>query len=643
MTAITEIKPEASWGISIPALSKGKQIDRGMGKKKGMSTAGQKKIRIPSGQVREFPRERFLKFVSMLRVQTRDFGLQTLELLGSQIYILDEICKGLKEGVTTFVILKSRQLGASTFFLALDLFWAFDNPGLLGVFATHDEGSRDQFRNQIELFLQMLPKQFKIPYEVSNRLMLVLKNTSLFRYLIAGSSKNTNKLGRSGGCNFLHATEVAFWGSPDDIASLNQTLSERYPARLYIYETTANGFNHFANMWEIASNSPAQKAIFVGWWRSELNEFGEDHPLYPKYMPQGRKTPLTPLEHRRIQIVKEKYDFAITAGQIAWYRHHLETKCNNDIAQMDQEQPWTEEDAFVSTGSQFFTDDCLTQQLRAAKKIQCMPFVIRMTKKWSETEIVPADIFSAQLKIWEEPSRFGHYVIGCDPAYGSSPDADQSVISVFRCYADKLIQVAEYSTPSAASYQCAWVLCYMAGLYGDVMINLELNGPGEAVFQEMQKLREECQSYAVNEDGGLRNCLAHIKNFLYRRPDSLAGGVVNQWRSDHRTKTTMLNRHKDMLELGRTELRSLACLEEHRKINIDGGSIGAYGRGKDDRVIAAALANYAWVEWRQPELKSKGHTFDYAQVLEEKGGEDQVSVLWRRFLKDMKIKMPDQL
>src|SRR5215469_14164446 len=94
------------------------------------------------GKVEPFPRDRFLKFCAALRIQSRDEGLAPFRLLGSQTYILDEICKGREEGISTFVILKSRQLGSSTFFLALDLFWAFEYSGSLGVFATHEDGSR---------------------------------------------------------------------------------------------------------------------------------------------------------------------------------------------------------------------------------------------------------------------------------------------------------------------------------------------------------------------------------------------------------------------------------------------------------------------------------------------------------------------
>lgn len=601
-----------------------------------------KKQKAPDGSVKPFPRERFLKFIDVLRVQTRDFGMQRLNLLGSQLYILDEICKGLEEGITTFVILKARQLGASTFFLALDLFWAFENRGLLGIFATHDEGSRDQFRNQIELFLKTLPKTHRFNAETSNRLMLVLENSSMFRYLIAGSRQGTNKLGRSGGCNFLHATEVAFWGSSEDIASLNQTLSELYPSRLYIYESTANGFNHYSDMWEIAQNSPAQKAIFVGWWRNELYEFSEDHPLYLKYMPQGIKTPLNPLEKRRVKLVRELYNFQITAGQVAWYRHHMETKCSGDQAQMDQEMPWTAEDAFVSTGSQFFTDECLTIQMRKAKTYKCLPYSFRLSNRWDQTEIIPVHIHQAELKIWEEPSPYGKYVVGCDPAYGSGPDADSTVISIFRCYADRIIQVAEFSSASISTYQCAWVLSFLCGLYRDIMLNLEITGPGTAVYQELDILRANTATMRADENPDFYNCLAYMRHFLYKRPDSMSGSVVRQWRTTHDTKRALMHRFKDMVELGTCEIRSLNCLEEMRKIVLDEGSIQASGRNKDDKVLAAALAVWAWDQWRRFELKAAGKTYEHEQRTESQGGPDPVSALWRKFMKTAKIKINDE-
>lgn len=599
------------------------------------------------GSVSPFPLERFQKFCSVLQIQSRDYGLIPFRLLGSQLYVLGEIAKGLSEGVTSFVVLKDRQSGMSTLFLALDLFWAFEHKGLLGVFATHEEASRDQFRAQIDLFLTSLPKPYRVAESTNNRTMLVLKNTSLFRYLVAGQRSTTNKLGRSGGTNYCHSTEVGFWGSPEDIASLNQTFSHIYPHRLYIVESTANGFNHFEEMWQTALISPSQRAIFSGWWRDERKEFGAAHPNYKFYMPAGTSEVLSKHERQMVAAVAEQYGFQITAGQLAWYRWHLENNCGGDQAQMSQEQPSVPEEAFQSTGAKYFVNEALTRAFKAARGALCMPFDVKVTDRWQDTEIrATSRIATARLKIWEEPNvKWGRYVIGVDVAFGSSPDNDLTVISVWRVWADRAIQVAELATPEISTYQCAWMVAYLGGLYKDCMVNLEVTGPGQDVLKELDRVKQWAREMTGPEGADLRNVLARMREFLYRRADSFGGNVVRQWKTSagpSGTKTLLMSRFKNYVELDIAQPKSLALIEEMRRIRIDGGSIEAES-GHDDRVIAAALAVYAWGEWRLPELRAQGWTYERAKAIEVQGAPDPVDGLVRRFLQTQKIHVKDAI
>jgi hypothetical protein len=56
-------------------------------------------------------------------------------------------------------------------------------------------------------------------------------------------------------------------------------------------------------------------------------------------------------------------------------------------------------------------------------------------------------------------------------------------------------QVAEFCTTDMNTTQYAWALLYIAAAYGDQkigahsMINLEINGPGQAVWTEIQSLK----------------------------------------------------------------------------------------------------------------------------------------------------------
>jgi hypothetical protein len=596
--------------------------------------------------VAPFPTDRFLKFLSHLKVQSKDYGLVAFRLLGSQRYILDEIIDGLRLGITTFVILKARQLGASTFFLALDMFWAFEHKGLLGVFIIHEEKARDDFRATVEVFFAETPARYRIPYARHNRNLLILKNASRFRYLIAGTGAGGKAgLGRSGAANFVHATECAFYGNADDLAEFRSQTSSLYPHRLQIYESTANGHNHWNDMWDEAKADPTKRAIFVGWWRDERNQFPVSHPFFTHYMPEGITSTLTPLERKRVRLVRELYRFAVSVQQIAWYRWHLATEKGGDQSLMDQEFPWTEDDAFQATGSKFFTVEAMTDALKAARLVPFHTFRYKLTHKFEETEVRQVKDQRAELRIWEDATKFGYYALGCDPAYGSSDEADRTVISIWRCYADCMVQVAEYCSTQPSTYQCAWVLAHLAGYYGVtwIMPVLEMSGPGKAVFDEIQKLQKNLAEIKPSDERySIRNILLNVRHFFYRRMDNPGGGgLLYHWKQTHELKTFMMSQFKDGLELGRMIPRSVPLLEEMRRISRDDdGHIGAEGRSKDDRVIGAALAYQGWSTWGMPKMRAQGLTLAKSLEVEEKGGTPPTERIIRSYLKRMGITVP---
>lgn len=595
------------------------------------------------GALAAFPRERFLKFISALRIQSRDSGLVPFVMLGSQIYILDEICKGIADGVSNFVILKSRNLGCSTFFLALDLFWAFEHPGLLGVFATHEDASRDQFRNQIDLFLDTLPKGYKVPGNRNNANMLVLQNRSLFRYLVASKRASSAGMGRSGSFNYLHSTETAFWGSPNDLKALMQSASETYPHRMYVFESTACGFNFFETMWNVALESPAQRAIFVGWYRDERNCFAETHPNYQFYMPQGTKTHLTDRERRGVREVRELYGYKLSAGQIAWYRYTLDTKMHGDQTTMDEEQPWVPDDAFQGTGSVFFDNSALgTQSKRAVKQNKMFAYRIAVPDRFEEMAVQPLkqrEIELAHLRIWETPSEWGRYVIGVKAA-GSG--GEETVISVFRIYADLAQQVAEYATDDISTLRAAWVVGYLCGLYAPMMWHVDVTGPGMALMKELDRLRNDVKRASGAEAQSMANVMGRMRDFYYRRPDSLASNVARHWKDTLDTRRLLFDLFKNYVELDQVQLRSLACLDAMRKLVVsETESIEAQDNYSENRPYAAALAIYAWSEWLVRKLENERWTFNRAQQIEAQGGESVVDGLLRRFMDQRKIIVKD--
>ena len=199
-----------------------------------------------------FNLQQFYHFCQQLKIETKEHGLKKMDkLLGTQTYVMGEIAKGLEEGVHFFTILKGRQLGITTISLALDLYWHFVNPGLQGTLTTDTEENRDMFRSTLAMYMDGLPKEYKIPLIAHNRTQMSLKNRSRLFYQVAGTrSKGT--LGRGKAITFLHGTETSSWGDEEGLASLLASLAETNPMRMYIFESTARGFNMFHDMYTTA-------------------------------------------------------------------------------------------------------------------------------------------------------------------------------------------------------------------------------------------------------------------------------------------------------------------------------------------------------------------------------------------------------
>lgn len=555
----------------------------------------------------KFDLNHFYKFCKELKVETKELGIQRLgqRLLGSQTYVMEEIAKGLNNNIHFFVILKGRQLGITTISLALDLYWHFKNPGFQGTLTTDTEENRDQFRTTLAMYMDGLPPEFKIPLMTHNRNQMVLKNRSRLFYQVAGL-RAKGSLGRGKGITYLHGTETSSWGDEEGLASLLASLAEKNPNRLYLFESTARGFNMWHDMWAVAKKARTQKAIFCGWWRNELYTADAKSDVYKVYW-DGK---LSPEEKEWTREVKKLYQFEINSRQIAWWRWKMNEGIK-DEALMYQEFPPTEDYAFIMTGSSFFSHTRCTDQAKVAKQLLPRFYRFSMGQYFEDTELINSTERMATLKVWEEPVDNAYYVIGADPAYGSSDWADRFCIQIYRCYADGLDQVAEFATSELNTYQFAWVVCYLAGAYKNSTLNLEVNGPGQAVINEMRNLKRQAQTMEPRKARGLMDVLSHMQHYLWRRNDSL-GGVSNSlgYLTTHSSKERMLNYFKDYFERGMMNVYSMDLLEEMKSVVRDQGSIAAYGRNKDDRVIATALGCVAFAEQLMPRLLQMRMTRD---------------------------------
>lgn len=570
----------------------------------------------------------FYQYLGKCYVNSKDAGRICLGevLYDGQRRVITEIFDGLEQDIHDFYILKSRQLGISTIIRALLIFMSGVHSGLKGAIVFDTDNNKSESRAELETMINDLPATLKFPpISGNNRTSLTLANDSKVLFMSAGvrKSKTSGTLGRSVGLSLAHGSELCSWDNEEGFEAFKQSLSDVNPDRLYIYESTARGFNFWWSTWTEARKDPQHcKCIFLGWWSKESQRIDKSSPDFMMY----GETPPSDKELKKITAVKELYGHQVTVEQLAWIRRKMDPSASRD-GDADpefegsntriQEQPWTEEEAFQQTGAVFFSAEKLTDLTNKYASNKYQTYMYTTGVEFTDMRVYKApNSKSVELKVWEEPDPDGIYTIACDPAYGENENNCRSAIQILRCYADGVDQVAEYAWPLVNTRQLAWVIASLLGWYGqghaEARYILELNGPGTAVFNEMRSLKHQIESAGYLEkqlvDQGLKDIFRNVKTYIYSRPDSMSAGSNWHFKTNTQLKITILERLRDFISNGMLHLRSLATIDELKTIAREGDSIGAPGSMKDDRVIALALAVHQWEGTLRRQLISQKRT-----------------------------------
>lgn len=564
----------------------------------------------------------FFKFLKNVRINSKNMGGDYCIADGvydAQHRFLNGIFDGLGEDIHDFKVLKSRQLGISTIAEALFVFFLGMVKGCQAAVIFDTAAHTKEARTRILNIIKNLPPSLRYPKITSDsRDLLTLENGTVVRWLSAGVKASTagGNLGRGSGCNVIWASEVSSWDNDEGLTSLLETLSESFPDRLYLWESTARGFNNWFDMWTEAKNDElGQRAIFIGWWAHP------DHVILPgdrRYQKYGIEPP-TENEAKKIAQVQRDYNHAITQDQLAWLRYKRDPfRASEDGEKKkdqfkQQEQPTVEEECFTQSGSSFFDHEALTQHtLRISTFEAPKRYKYSFGPEFPQTIITPAYHWrDLMLKVWEPPQIGVRYVIAADPAFGRNPENDRSACQVVACYADCIEQVAEFASPTVKTDQFAWVIASLAAWYQNVNVIIELDGPGENVWKEYFSLPGKLRtSYMkpVAGERGLLDVFTNVRNYIFSRPDSMSQVGNNwQWKTGNR-KESIMEKLRNMVDNGTMILKSTDTVAEMRSIARDGASIEAPSHKKDDRVLALAFAAVCWEEQVRGSLMMKNYT-----------------------------------
>ena len=259
-----------------------------------------------------------------------------------------------KKKPVRIIILKARQMGFSTLtesILFKETCTKFNiNTGIIA----HKEESTTNLFNMSKRIYDNLPPEMKPSKKNSNAKELLFDNDkgtglkSKIKCMTAGS----DGVGRSDTFNNLHISELAFWpgNKKETLTGLFQAVPN-LPNTMIIIESTANGFEYYKDLWDMAVRGESDFIpLFVGW--NELKEY---------QMP-----------YTGFKLTKEEENlkdaFNLTLEQITWRRWCIANNCGGDIEQFKQEYPLTPQEAFITSGQTVFDTEKLVNRLQKIDK-----------------------------------------------------------------------------------------------------------------------------------------------------------------------------------------------------------------------------------------------------------------------------------
>lgn len=327
---------------------------------------------------------------------------------------LNKAIEDYNNGVITnisLLVLKGRQQGFTTFITAYQLALTITRPNCEGLtLADKSSNTEAIFQNKAKFTYNRLPDILK-PTEKYNS-----KRQLLFEKLNSSWSIDTatKEVGRSRTINFFHGSECAFW--KDGISSIQASLGETFTKNaIKIYESTANGFNDYREMWK----SGEHINCFYEWWKTKEYRLNfETKNMRTKF--------LNDIDRNKGEWIYDrlrwlKYTKRLDENQLYWYFKKYKGYIDKEL--IKQEYPCTEDEAFISSGKCFFNVENIIKRIDILENkrnkgiidIGYFDFdIVARADKKVITNIKWVSDINGCIKIFEMPKSRNPYVLGGD-------------------------------------------------------------------------------------------------------------------------------------------------------------------------------------------------------------------------------------
>ena len=454
-------------------------------------------------------------------------------------------------------LLKSRQVGGSVLAMAFAIWVSVTQPNSTCLLMSYSMDSASGIFEKLKQMYFSIPDVIRPKLTNNSKRELRLENGSRIITATCGN----NDVARGLTLKFAHLSEVGFMKEtlPKQLLAIEQAL---VPNGKIILESTANGYNHYADLWQKSNGGENMYSPYFANWYDNKTMFADDYinavEMW-KARNDGNMLEVADLSNEELDLM----DKGATIEQLMWRRLKIANNGGGEggLNSFYQEFPATDTQAFVSTGNSVFPSEMIEERLRY------LPQHLNRDKLNDLNSVLKLHL-NRSLFIWEKPNLDSRFFIGVDAAEGIG--GDYSVIEIFN---QDAIQVAEFRNNKIAPHLFSEVVYLLAKYYNNSFLVIEKASAGHTV---LSKLRYDYK---------YRNMYMHKEYDVRGKPKKRIGYVTNS-----KTKPLMINGFREKFEEGQIVINSKILLEEMKVFKIDGAKMGAIAGRHDDTVMATAMA-----------------------------------------------------
>lgn len=477
-------------------------------------------------------------------------------------FILNPMQKDFIKNLDSYnIILKSRQGGMSVCICALAIYYCITTPNTTCMLLSHTEESTRAIFNKLKTIYNSIPKFIRLDLIRNNRSELQLTNGSI----ISCSTMGSRDKGRGNTCRLIHLSEFAFVKgdvAEKQLLSLEQTLQAN---GTLIIETTANGLNHFHKLYQKSKRKQnAYKSFFYNYIDTACM-FTEDYKKYSNIFKNinGHTFGIKDLTDEEKQLYNTYKNKGMTLDILCWRRLKIQ---NSSLDQFNQEFPLTDEMAFITSGNSVFSNDRITNILRALQ-LNKNKYINKLDLQDLNSKLYK--YYGKSFFIYKKPVPEQKYYIGIDCSEGVGKDSSTAIV-----LNSDGEEVAMFKSNKIKPFNFAEFINALGRYYNKAYLVIEKASGGHSVIERLRY------------DYKYMNMAKYKSYDEFNRVKWQIGFDTNA-----KTKSLIINDLQEWFDKGLLLLHSEQILEEMKVFEVkDNGSMGAMSGYHDDLVMALALA-----------------------------------------------------